>query len=125
MGFVGSVGRFPLAMALTYLPTSWRRKLNLLDVGDLRTPALISGILQFVGLVVLIILRYPAFVKSTMATGGMEKAQLGAMEKGGETAVMGFGLVLLVAYLVHPITLLLDYFCLEGFVRALTALVTG
>jgi hypothetical protein len=125
MGFVGSVGRFPLAMALTYLPASWRRKLNLLDVGDLRTPALISGTLQFVGLVVLLVLRYPAFVKSTMATGGMEKAQLGAMEKGGETAVMGFGLVLLAAYLVHPITLLLDYFCLEGFVRALAALVTG
>lgn len=124
MGFVGSVGRFPLAMALTYLPASWRHKLNLLDVGDLRTPALISGILQFVGLVVFIILRYPAFVNSTMATGGMEKAQLGAMEKGGETAVMGFGLVLLAAYLVHPITLLLDYFCLEGFVRALAALVT-
>ena len=100
-------------------------KLNLLDVGDLRTPALISGILQFVGLVVLIILRYPAFVKSTMATEGMERAQLGAMAKGGETAVMGFGVLLLAAYLVHPITLLLEYFCLEGFVRALAALVTG
>jgi hypothetical protein len=125
MGFVAGLGRFPLALALSYLPAPWRKKLNLLDVGDLRTPALISGILQFAGLAVLIILRYPAFVKSTMATGGMERAQLGAMGKGGETAVMGFGMVLLAAYLVSPVTILLEYFLAEGFVRALAALVTG
>lgn len=125
MSFAAGVGRFPLAMALSYLPAPWRRKLGLVDAGDLRTPALISGILQIAGCAALIVLRYPAFVKSTMAAEGMERAQLGAMEKGGETAVMGFGLVLLAAYLVHPITLLLDYFCLEGLVRALAAFVTG
>lgn len=125
MSFAGSIGRFPLAMALTYLPVSWRRKLNLLDAGDLRTPALVSGILQVAVSAALIALRYPVFVKNVMGTQGMERAQLGAMEKGGETAVMGFGLVLLAAYLVSPITLVLDYFCLEGFVRALAALITG
>jgi hypothetical protein len=125
MSFAAGLGRFPLAMALTYLPQSWRKKLNLLDAGDLRTAALTSGILQVAAFAALIALRYPAFVKSTLVTGGMERAQLGAMEKGGETAVMGFGLVLLAAYLVHPLTLVLDYFCLEGFVRALAALITG
>src|SRR3972149_2602451 len=114
MSFVGSIGRFPLAMALTYLPAPWRRKLNLLDMGDLRTAALVSGILQVAGCAALIALRYPVFVKSMMAGQSMERAQLGAMEKGGETAVMGFGLVLLAAYLVSPLTLVLDYFCLEG-----------
>jgi hypothetical protein len=125
MSFAGSFGRFPLAMALTYLPAPWRKKLNLLDTGDLRIAALVSGILQIAGFAALIAIRYPAFVKSTLATGGMERAQLGAMEKGGETAVMGFGLVLLAAYLVSPLTILLEYFLAEGFVRALAALITG
>ncbi len=125
MGFVGSIGRFPLAMALSFLPASWRRKLVRVDASDLRTPALISGILQIAACAALIALRYPAFVRNAMGAEGMERAQLGAMEKGGETAVMGFGLVLLAAYLVHPVTLLLDYFCLEGVVRALAAFVTG
>ena len=125
MSFAASFGRFPLAMALTYLPGSWRRKLNLLDAGDLRTPALISGILQFAVFATLIALRYPAFVKSTMSSDAMERAQLAAMGKGGETAVMGFGVILLAAYLVSPVTILLEYFLAEGFVRALAALVTG
>lgn len=125
MSFVAGFGRFPLAMALSFLPAAWRRKLGLVDAGDLRTPALVSGILQIATCAALIALRYPAFVRSTMAGQSMERAQLGAMEKGGETAVMGFGLVLLVAYLVHPITLVLDYFCLEGVVRAMAAFITG
>jgi hypothetical protein len=125
MSFAGSVGKFPLAMALTYLPESWRRKLNLLDAGDLRTPALISGILQIAGFAALIAIRYPAFVKSSMASDAMERAQLAAMGKGGETAVMGFGMVLLAAYLVSPLTILFEYFLAEGFVRALAALITG
>ena len=125
MSFAASAARFPLAMALTCLPESWRRKLNLLDMGDLRTAALISGILQIAGCAALIALRYPAFVSNMMAGQSMERAQLGAMEKGGETAVMGFGLVLLAAYLVSPVTILLEYFLAEGLVRALAALVTG
>ncbi len=125
MSFAGGIGRFPVAMALSYLPDSWRRRLNLLDDGDLRAPALVSGILQVAFAAALIVLRYPAFVKNSLAVQNMERAQLGAMEKGGETAVMGFGLVLLTDYLVSPITLVLDYFCLEGVVRAVAALVTG
>ncbi|MGH9669128.1 MAG: hypothetical protein ACRD3A_03345 [Terriglobales bacterium] len=112
-------------MVVSYLPDRYRRKLGFLDIGDMRTPALISGMLQILACFVLIVLLYPAFVNRVMAGQSMEKAQLGAMEKGGETAVMGFGLVLLAAYLVHPVTLLLEYFLLEGFVRALAALVTG
>ena len=125
MSFVGSLSRFPLAMALSYLPASWRRKLVWVDASDLRTPALISGILQIAASAALIALRYPAFVRNAMGAKGMEQAQLGAMEKGGETAVMGFGLVLLAAYLVSPLTILLEYFVAEGVVRALAALVTG
>ena len=125
MRFLANIGRFLMGLVVSYLPARYRRKLGFLDIGDMRTPALISGILQFLVCLGLIILRYPAFVKGTMAAQNMEKAQLGAMEKGGESAVMGFGLVLLGAYLVHPITLVLDYFCLEGVVRALAALVTG
>ncbi len=125
MSFVGSIGRFPLAMALTYLPAPWRRKLNLLDLGDLRTAALVSGILQVAVCAAVIVLRYSAFVKSTLAAEGMERAQLGAAEKGGETAVMGFGLVLLAAYLVSPLTIVLEYFLAEGVIRAVAALVTG
>lgn len=125
MSLVAGAARFPLAMALTYLPDSWRRKLNLLDLGDLRTAALISGILQVAFCAAVIVLRYRAFVQSVMATEGMERAQLGAAAKGGETAVMGFGIVLLAAYLVSPLTIVLEYFLAEGVVRALAALVTG
>lgn len=125
MSIAASAARFPLAMALTYLPESWRRKLNLLDMGDLRTAALTSGILQVAGCAALIALRYPLFVKSVLAAQGMEQAQLSAAEKGGETAVMGFGLVLLAAYLVSPLTIVLEYFLAEGVIRAVAALVTG
>jgi hypothetical protein len=125
MSLAAGVGRFPLAMALTFLPASWRRKLGLVGAGDLRTPALVSGILQVAACAALIALRYPVSVRHALAGEGMTQAQLAAAEKGGETAVMGFGLVLLVAYLVHPLTLVLDYFCLEGSVRAMAALVTG
>jgi hypothetical protein len=125
MNFLGNLGRFLLGMVVSYFPARFRRKLGFLEIGDLRTPALISGLIQFVGLLILIILRYPAYVKSHMAVTGMERAQLGAMEKGGEAAVMGFGVFLLMAYLAHPLTLLLGYFCVEGFVRFLAALVSG
>lgn len=125
MSFASRFATFPLAMALSYLPQSWRRKLNLLDMGDLRTAALVSGILQVAGCAAVIVLRYSAFVKSAMAAEGMEQAQLGAVEKGGETAVMGFGLVLLAAYLVSPLTILLEYFLAEGLIRAVAAFVTG
>jgi len=125
VSFASRFATFPLAMALSYLPQSWRRKLNLLDMGDLRTAALVSGLLQVAACAAVIVLRYSAFVKSTMAAEGMERAQLGAMEKGGESAVMGFGLVLLAAYLVSPLTILLEYFLAEGLIRAVAALVTG
>ena len=125
MSFAAGLARLPLAMALSYLPEAWRKKLNLLDAGDLRTPAMISGILQVAASVGAIVLLYPAYVKSSMSSDAMERAQLAAMGKGGETAVMGFGIILLAAYLVSPVTILLEYFLAEGFVRALAALVTG
>ena len=72
MSFGAGVGRLPLAMALTLLPAVWRRKLGLVEAGDLRAPALVSGILQVAACAALIALRYPAFVRSTMAGQSME-----------------------------------------------------
>jgi hypothetical protein len=49
---------------------------------------------------------------------------LKAAEKGGETAIRGSGLLLLLEYLIQPLTIVLVYFTLEGVVRLAAAAIT-
>jgi len=49
----------------------------------------------------------------------------GMAEKGGDTAVRGIGMILLVGYVLLPLSILLIYFAVEGVVRFLAVMTTG
>jgi hypothetical protein len=86
--------------------------------------AVTCGALQLLACVGLLIYRYLVFANQRLM-GVSTHAMQGAAESGGETAVMGMGIFVLAEYLIHPLTLLLLYFAVEGLVRASAALITG
>jgi len=47
------------------------------------------------------------------------------MQVGGETVLSGSVIVVLMEYLIQPLTLVLAYFAIEGVVRFVAAFVTG
>lgn len=112
--------RLLLDIVLSLLPEAWRGG-HRADV-ELPRGAIISGVVGLLACLALLGYRYPAFVRSQF-TAGVTEAALGSMEKGGETAVMGLGPLLLLAYLTQPLSLLLVYFMAESLVRVLAALV--
>jgi len=112
--FAGLVG--------TFLPAGLRPAWLRDHLEDLRTPAILTGLVQMAACLVTLFLRYMPFVHSQFAAVN-ERAMSGAAEKSGETAVMGLGVVVLVAYILQPISLALFYFALEGAVRAIAAFI--
>jgi hypothetical protein len=81
---------------------------------------MVAGILQLSVCLAWLGWHYPAFLRSQMSAA-VSDATVGAMDKGGETAVMGLGPLLLIAYLVQPLSLLLLYFIFEGGIRIVAA----
>jgi len=82
-----------------------------------------SGLAEFFVCLSLLLVRYLHFAGARFAAvSGATTAK--AAEVHGETAVMTLGLIVLVEYLVHPLTIALLYFALEGFGRAIAGLVT-
>ena len=69
-------------------------------------------------------LRYPRFVEDQISRIG-EHIILKSAETAGESAVRGFGLILFLAYIITPLSLLLIYFAIEGAVRLIGAVATG
>ncbi len=87
-----------------------------------RSSSLVEGSVQFVVCVALIFLRLihglqPQAMPSALA--------LSAAEQSGRTGLMAMGAVTGLAVLLHPWTLVLAWFALEGYVRLLAAIVTG
>jgi hypothetical protein len=71
-----------------------------------------------------VVLGYRPFVMSQFAATDPRAVSAG-VQSSGETAVMGLGLMIAVAYLLRPLTLALFYFSFEGAIRAITAFVSG
>ena len=94
-------------------------------MSEMSTPraAVVSGLAQLLACVFILLVRYLHFVGARFASIPSSTAAK-AVEIHGETAVMTLGLIVLMEYLVHPLTLLLLYFALEGLVRATAGLVT-
>jgi hypothetical protein len=111
-------------LLLCFLPEAWRRRWFREVPAELRTGAILTGIAQLLGCLAMLGYHYPAFVRSQM-TGGVSTAAIASMDKGGETAVMGLGPLLLVAYLIQPFSLVLGYFMVEGVVRVTAAVVSS
>jgi hypothetical protein len=102
------------------LRPEWLRKY----AADLRNPAILSGIAQMLGCLSALIFGYKPFVQSQFAAID-HRVALGGAETAGETAVMGFGLILALAYILRPLSVALLYFSIEGAVRLVAAVAGG
>ncbi|MDP9268891.1 MAG: hypothetical protein M3P27_11290 [Acidobacteriota bacterium] len=111
-------------LGLALVPEAWRQRWFRGIPASLVSGAIVTGVLQLLLCLAALGWRYPAFVRSQF-TGGVTRATMAAAESGGETAVMGLGPLLLVAYLFQPLSVVLLYFMFEGVVRATAAVVNS
>ena len=71
-----------------------------------------------------LIIGFRPFVQSQFAAID-HRVAIGGAETAGETAVMGFGLILALAYILRPLSVALLYFSIEGAVRLVAAVASG
>ncbi len=115
-----------LSIFVSLLPQRYRGH-YLADANiDVKRGAILSGAVQFVACGALIWALYPAFSRQHIAE---LSASITASGHAGDKVVEGmsmfaYGPIMVVAYLVRPLTLVLLYFMLEGVVR-LTAAVAA
>ena len=107
---------------LSLFPEAWRKSYFARVVVNLNAGVLITGIAQMLVCLALLGWRYPAFVRSQIY--GMGDVPLKAAEHGGEAAIMGLGPLMLVAYLIQPLSILLLYFMVEGVLRGVSVVVS-
>lgn len=107
---------------LSFVPEAWRKSYFAEVVANINSGVLLTGVGQMVVCLALLGWRYPAFVRSQIY--GMGDAPLQAAERGGEAALMGLGPLMLVAYLIQPLSLLLLYFMVEGVMRGVSVVVS-
>jgi hypothetical protein len=86
--------------------------------------ALVGGIAEAATAFFLLIRGYQTYTAQRLATLDVT-LMTKAAEKGGESAIMGFGGFLLLEYALHFTTLLLVFLTVEGIVRAATAVGSG
>ena len=107
---------------LSFLPKRYRDYFTPFEVPP--SGAILSGILQSLFSLFLLIHNYNAFVRERMAS--IPEAVLDkAGEKGGESAIMGLGSIFMLEYLIHITTILLVFFMLEGIVRIIAAVASS
>ena len=116
---------FLLGLVVVLLPERFRQQWLPQWRGSLRASAVVSGIVQMLMTIGLLIFRCPRFVSSQMTQVYSERLVSGAAHRGGETAVAGMGIIFLLAYILLPVTMLLIYFAFEGAVRFVAAGATG
>jgi hypothetical protein len=112
--------RFLTSIVLSLLPERYRSRLASVSTAG----TIASGVVELVGCVGLIVYRYFAFADAQMQAIPTHVVA-GAAEQGGQTAVMGMGLLITMAYLIQAMTLLLTYFAIEGLARVAAAVVSG
>lgn len=115
---------FLLGFIVVLLPERFRQKWLPQWQANLRTSASVSGVLQILTSLGILIARYPRFVNEQVAAIDVRVIN-GMAEKGGDTAVRGIGIILLAAYVLLPLSILLIYFAFEGVVRFVAAMTTG
>ena len=113
-----------VGLLASFLPTKLQPDWLQEYVSDLRSPAILSGLVQMFGCLAALILGYKPFVESQFQQID-HRAVTAGVEAYGETSLMGMGMVIAVAYLLRPLTLALFYFSFEGAIRAIAAFVSG
>src|SRR5690349_6740104 len=109
---------FLLGIAASVLPTRYRGSISVNSMFSV-----VSGLSQSLLCFGFLLSRYLHFA-SGHVFGGTQVA-LKATEIGGETALMGSGILTLAEYMLQPLTVALAYFTVEGIVRVLAATVSG
>lgn len=111
-----------LSALISFLPIRYREKFGVLHLPP--GSAVLSGILEILVCVGLLIHRYFVFMNARLAALPL-KAMLKAAERLGETLIMAFGNVFMVEYILQFTTLFLIFLTLEGAVRVFAALGNG
>lgn len=107
-----------LSTLLSFLPRRYR---EIFTPHELPAAAGIwSGLIEALASLGLLFRGYYAYMNWRMANLPPEVFTK-AGEKGGESAIMGLGSILMLEYLILPTTILLAFFMIEGFVRAIAA----
>lgn len=109
---------------LTLLPAGWRGGWLSHWRGNLRKSAVLSGALELLAAVALLIFRYQRYASAEMAKMD-PRVLLAAAEKAGESAIQSLGMMFLITYVMTPLSLLLIYLGLEGVFRFGAAIGTG
>jgi len=107
------------AILLTFLPKRYRDHFTHFAIPD--AAVVISGFLQVFLSLGLLFNDYHAFMTARLASIPVEVGEKVA-EKGGESAIMGFGGFFMMEYMLRLTTILLIYFLLEGLVRVIAAI---
>jgi hypothetical protein len=110
------------AALLSLLPKKYRSFFTPYEIPT--SGAALSGMLEVSAGLVLLISGYDIYAKAQLALLPAS-ALTRAVEKGGESAVMGIGSIFLLAYLLRPLTVALLFLTIEGGFRTVAALATG
>jgi len=108
---------FLISSLASFLPERWRHQ-----VAVSISSAAVSGVAEFVFCLGIIIYRYFSFMHMRLLAS--MDVMLKSAERAGETAIMGSGFVLLLEYVIQPLTIVLCYFTFEGVLRLIAAVVT-
>ncbi len=108
-----------LSTLLAFLPKRYRRLFGQFEVPC--EGAIVGGILEILLSLGLLFRGYYAYMNERLASIP-QAVYAGAGEKGGESAIMGLGSIVLLEYLIHVITILLIFFLVEGGVRMIAAI---
>ena len=111
-----------VAALLAFLPKRYRESFVPYDVPS--SGALLGRILEMLAGLGLLIHGYQSFTTERLAALPAS-VLMKAGEKGGESAIMGFGSILLLEYVFQLTTLVLLFLTLEGMVRAIAAIASG
>lgn len=116
---------FLIGIALSLLPERYRSWWEPTSTVDFRRATMLSGLLQIVGCLFLLIHRYLAFfVQRVQELGGTVMDSGKDIVLADKTFQFGMGTIVTLEYLIQPLTLLLIYFGLEGLVRLGAAFIT-
>jgi hypothetical protein len=105
-----------LGLLLTLLPAPLRRRWSVHSDRGLLEGAALSGLIECLGTLALLIFRYQQYSAAELARLDT-RVMLAAAEKAGETGIQSLGMMILITYALQPLTLVLTYFALEGAVR--------
>lgn len=116
---------FLSGIVLSFLPKRYREWFPESMRWNLRLGAVLSGLVQCLGCLLIFSVRYLSFLQHRVGTLGGSAIARGAEEALGAPAVQyGMGYVSMVEYVFHPLSLLLIYFTLEGALRFYAAAIT-